>query len=85
MVIERFRNRDPRPVYARLREGGRGMPEGIRYVDSWVEVTFGRCFQVMEADDAAKLQEWVLGWADLVDFEVIPVVKSQETRALMEK
>src|SRR5581483_10881089 len=37
MVIERFKGRDPAPVYARLREQGRAMPDGLRYVDSWVE------------------------------------------------
>ncbi len=40
MVIERFRTRDPRPIYRHLRDHGRGMPEGLRYVDSWVEPGF---------------------------------------------
>src|SRR5262245_17446269 len=48
MVIERFKNRDPAPIYERLRESGRSMPEGLRYVDSWIEVNFDRCFQLME-------------------------------------
>ncbi len=26
MVIERFKNRDPKPIYQRLRESGRQMP-----------------------------------------------------------
>jgi hypothetical protein len=29
MVIERFRNRDPKPVYRRLRESGRHMQVGL--------------------------------------------------------
>jgi Protein of unknown function (DUF3303) len=40
MVIERFRNRDARPAYRRLRESGRQMPEGLRYLDSWIEAEF---------------------------------------------
>jgi hypothetical protein len=28
MVIERFRNRDPKPIYRRLRDQGRQMPDG---------------------------------------------------------
>ena len=42
MVIERFKNRDPAPIYARLRERGRSMPDGLRYVDSWIEANFDR-------------------------------------------
>src|SRR5262245_36811100 len=73
MVIERFKGRDPAPVYARLREQGRALPDGLRYVDSWVEANFDRCFQLMECDDATLLQRWVLQWRDLVEFEVVPV------------
>jgi hypothetical protein len=84
MVTERFRDRDPRPIYQHLREHGRGVPEGLRYVDSWVEPGFGRCFQVMECDDASLLQQWVLSWAGLAEFEIVPVVTSAETWANVE-
>ena len=42
LIIERFKNRDPAPIYARLREQGRSLPDGLRYVDSWVEANFDR-------------------------------------------
>jgi hypothetical protein len=82
MVIERFKDRDPSPVYARLRERGRALPEGLRYLDSWVEANFDRCFQLVEADDAAALQRWILQWRDLVEFEVVPVTPSRAVREL---
>jgi Protein of unknown function (DUF3303) len=80
MVIERFRNRDPKPVYRRLRECGRQMPVGLEFVDSWVEPSFERCFQLMETADARLLQKWVASWNDLVEFEILPVVHSKHTR-----
>jgi hypothetical protein len=82
MVIERFKDRDPVPIYQRLRESGRSMPEGLRYLDSWVEVNFDRCFQLMECDDARLFLEWVLPWRDLIEFEVVPVSPSKEVREL---
>ncbi|MFO0952950.1 MAG: DUF3303 family protein [Isosphaeraceae bacterium] len=82
MVIERFKGRDPLPVYERLREQGRALPEGVRYVDSWVEANFDRCFQVVEADDAAAIQRWILRWRDLVEFEVVPVSPSSVVREM---
>jgi hypothetical protein len=84
MVIERFKDRDPAPIYARLRQQGRALPEGLRYVDSWVEANFARCFQVMECDDAVLLQRWVLQWRDLADFEIVPVSPSRAIRELFE-
>ena len=84
MIIERFKDNDMIPVYRRVRESGRSLPAGLKYVDSWIEPSFARCFQLMETDDARLLQEWVLGWRGLgVTFEIVPVVPSTETRAVV--
>jgi uncharacterized protein DUF3303 len=84
MIIERFQNNDMLPVYQRVRDSGRGLPKGLRYIDSWVEPSFGRCFQLMECDDLRLLQEWVLQWRGLgVTFEIVPVVASAQTRELV--
>jgi hypothetical protein len=83
MVIETFDKADMAPVYRRLREKGRVLPDGVRFVDSWVEVSMGRCFQLMDCDDLARLQEWVLGWRGTgVRFEIVPVVPIAVTRGL---
>lgn len=85
MIIERFEGRDPLPVYRRLRERGRQLPDGLRFVDSWVEPNFDRCFQLMDCDDASLLQAWMLSWRGAgVTFEIVPVVPSATTRALVE-
>lgn len=79
MVIEKFKNRDAKAVYSRFQEKGRMMPEGLRYVDSWVEANFDRCFQLMECDDLRLFQQWVVQWQDLGEFEIVPVVPSKGT------
>ena len=81
MVIESFRNGDPRPVYERFRARGRLAPDGLRYVASWVTDDLRRCYQVMECDDRAPLDAWIASWTDLVDFEVLPVVTSADAAA----
>jgi hypothetical protein len=78
MVIERFKNRDAKAVYRRFRDQGRMAPDGVAYVESWVEANFDRCFQLMECDDAQLLQQWASHWQDLVDFEFVPVLRSKE-------
>jgi len=79
MVIERFKNRNALAVYRRFREQGRMMPDGLKYVGSWIEANFDRCFQLMECDDPRMFQQWVIQWYDLIDFEIIPVVPSNDT------
>jgi hypothetical protein len=83
MVIERFRNRDAKAVYRRFLDEGRGLPQGLSYVGSWIEVNFDRCFQLMECTDAAALQQWVAYWGDLIEFEFCAVLPSKETSELM--
>jgi len=78
MVVERFKNRDAKAVYRRFRDQGRMAPEGLTYVESWVEANFDRCFQLMECDDVLLLQQWATHWQDLVDFEFVPVLRSKE-------
>lgn len=81
MIVEHFKNHDPVPVYQRFRERGRLAPEGLRYVSSWVDEKLDRCFQLMETDDRRLLDEWISNWSDLADFEVAPVISSDEAAA----
>ena len=81
MIIEHYRNDDPKPVYARFRARGRMAPDGLKYVSSWVTEDLSTCYQVMECDDRSLLDRWTGNWSDLVDFEVIPVVTSAEASA----
>lgn len=78
MVIERFKEGDPGPVGARFKLKGRMLPEGVVYHASWLEPGGARCFQVMEAEHAGMLNAWVARWSDLADFEIVPVLTSQQ-------
>ena len=78
MVIERFKNNDPRPVGERFRQQGRTLPEGVVYQTSWIDPANARCYQVLEAPDREALEPWIGYWADLVEFEVVPVVTSAD-------
>ncbi len=80
MVIERFKNRDAGAVYRRARDQGRMLPEGLTYVSSWVETNYDRCFQLMECDDERLFRPWTAAWQDLVDFEIVPVLTSDDAR-----
>ena len=80
IVVERF-TQGPEPVYARAAAQGRMLPEGLEYVDSWVDERLDRCFQLMETDDPALFGEWIARWSDLAEFEVVPVLSSDEAGA----
>ncbi len=78
MVVEHFKNQDALPVYRRFREQGWLAPEGLIYISSWVDERLHRCFQIMETGDRNLTDQWVTNRSDVVDFELFPVLTSQE-------
>jgi hypothetical protein len=80
LIVERFRNGDPRPVFERFAARGRLAPEGVSYVNSWVTEDLATCYQVMDSPTRELLDEWIANWADIVDFEVHTVLTSAEAR-----
>ena len=84
MVIETFKDNNMVPVYKRVRDEGRAFPDGLEYKGSWVEPSFARCFQLMECDDLRLLQEWVVRLTGSgATFEIVPVVESAQTQAVV--
>ena len=76
MIIERFHPGKVKDMYRRFEEKGRMLPEGVSYINSWINNDVTVCYQLMEAASAEKISEWTENWKDLVDFEVVPVISS---------
>jgi hypothetical protein len=83
MVVEQFEPGAANEIYRRARERGRQLPPGLEYVDSWVDLEYTRCFQLMRTQDPALFADWIRAWDDLVSFEVIAVRTSAEAAQLM--
>jgi Protein of unknown function (DUF3303) len=78
MIVEHFKDGDSLPVYRRFRDQGRLAPAGLIYVSSWVDEQMQRCYQLMETEEQELIDRWIANWSDLVDFEIYPVMTSQE-------
>jgi hypothetical protein len=76
MIIEKFRPGKVKEMYQRFTDKGRMLPPGVNYVNSWINEEVTVCYQLMESDSLESLQVWTSHWADLVDFEIIPVISS---------
>jgi hypothetical protein len=73
IVIEYFKDNDPRPVGERMKRQGRMLPDDVVYHGSWIDEEGTSCFQLLEAANADRLLPWMERWSDLVDFEVVAV------------
>lgn len=73
MVVERFKAGCFNAVYERLNEKGRMLPDGLVYLDSWVNKERSICYQLMETGDESLFEAWTKNWEDLVDFEITSI------------
>ena len=80
MVVEKFKGQDGKAVYRKLRDAGRALPDGLKFVASYVTADLSRCFQLMETDDITLCQRWIADWQEVAEFEVVPVVEGKTTR-----
>lgn len=78
MVIEKFHDGDPVPVYRRFRDRGRMAPEGLRYVSSWVTKDLTCCYQLMECAEPQLFESWIANWKDICQIDIIPVMTSAQ-------
>ncbi len=76
LIIEQFRDRNR--LRERFQRQGRMLPENLVYHASWIDPQTDRCYQIMEAPERDALRPWIERWSDIVDFEIIPVLTSQE-------
>lgn len=80
MVIEKFHPGKVKLLYERFAEKGRMMPEGVTYINSWINESLSICYQVMESNTIEQIEEWISHWNDLADFEVVPVLTSAQAK-----
>jgi uncharacterized protein (UPF0332 family) len=80
MIIEKFHEGKVKALYQRFDEKGRMLPEGVSYINSWINEEVTVCYQLMEAESIEKLQRWIDEWKDLADFEIMPIITSAEAK-----
>ena len=78
MVVERFKEGAAPQIYERFRTQGRLLPPGLEYISNWVDLERTVCYQLMRTEDKSLFVTWTAAWADLVDFEIVPVRPSAE-------
>ncbi len=73
MVVEHFKEGCFERVYQRFGERGRLLPDGLNYLNSWLNEDNNICFQLMETKDEGLFAVWTKQWQDLVDFEIFAI------------
>ncbi len=73
MVIEHFTPGLKDKIYERFHAKGRMLPDGLNYLNSWLEKDGNRCFQLMETNDPKLFQVWFENWKDFGTIDVVEI------------
>lgn len=73
MVVENFKPGLMEENFKLYNAKGRQFPEGLHYLNSWVNSDKNICFQLMESNDGSLFYEWFKKWEEFVDFELYPI------------
>ena len=72
---------EQRDVILKRRAEGLFTPEGAKRHGQWLSVSGGRVFTLVEAEDALVITKLVHAWSDLGEFDIYPVVDTEEALA----
>lgn len=84
IVVENYRKGCFDKIYDRFHSNGRMLPPGLFFIESWLEKSGERCFQLMETENPDTFKEWTKNWDDLVEFDIIELGEKPIPKSLQE-
>jgi len=73
MVVEKFKAGHFEKMSELWNKKGRMLPEGLYYLNSWINKEQHICFQLMETNQPELFAEWTDKWKEHTDFEIVPI------------
>jgi len=73
IVVEKFKPNCLEKNNALWNKKGRMLPEGLYYLNSWVNKEQRICFQLMETNNPELFDEWTNTWKAFTNFEIFPI------------
>lgn len=67
----------------RFLENGAPPPEGVQLLGRWFTASHSKGFMLVETDDPKALFRYVSEWADIMNFEIEPVVTDEEAGSVL--
>jgi len=83
MAINEYDSENKDAMSERFNEKGLMLPEGVKEIGLWSQVTGARTFGVFETDDPAALVKFANEWNDLGVMELIPIMDSREVKKIV--
>ena len=85
MITFPLTHRDYKERVSRFLETGAPPPEGAKLLGRWFTASHSKGFMLVETDDANSLFRWTSEWANLIDFQIEPVVTEDDAAPILKE
>ena len=85
MVTFPLTHRHYKERVSRFLDTGAPPPEGTTLLGRWFTASHSKGFMLVETDDPTTLFRWTSEWADLMDFQIEPVVTEDEAAPILQE
>ena len=85
MITFPLTRQDYKERVARFLETGAPPPAGVTLHGRWFTASHNKGFMLVETTDPKALFRWTSEWADVIDFQIEPVVSDNEAGPILKE
>ena len=85
MLSYRFESATRDEAIARFKATGGRTPKGAQLLGRWTTADLHGGFALLESYDIKALVEFTLGWSDLMELEIVPLIEDDELSEVLDR
>jgi len=78
MLTYRFGPEHRNQAMARFKVTGGRTPKGVQLLGRWTKADLSGGFALLQSYDIKALVEFILGWSDLMELDIVPLIEDAE-------
>jgi len=85
MLTYRFQSETRNEAITRFQTTGGRTPKGVQLLGRWTTADLHGGFALLESYDIKAIVEFTLGWSDLMELEIVPLIEDVELREVLDR
>jgi hypothetical protein len=85
MLMYRFAPEHRNQAFARFKVTEGLTPKGVQLLGRWTAADLSGGYALIQSYDVKALVEFTLGWSDLMDLEIVPLIEDTELGEVLDR
>ena len=85
MLTYRFEPKHRNQAIARFKVTAGRTPKGVQLLGRWTTADLSGGFALLQSYDIKALVEFTLGWSDLMELEIVPLIEDNQLNEVLDR